>query len=472
MSTRHTTATALCFSSLLMVTTALVTLAPAAWGAPPTNDNRGSATSVQPPQVVRGTLVEATLEVANDASACVETDSSVWYRFTAPARGAIVVQLDAAGQMDASVDLFRQVRSRLDFVDCSPTDAQGNATLDLENLEPGADYAIRVGNQVGSVADAFALRVLVPTAPPEPPGRRLPYVGVRNSVDRLLNSGDVYWMRMRAGRTMRLSLRTEHCTSLAVYGPGTRSFSEPPLRRKPCGGYGVFTATRSGRHFLVVSAGRSRERQPYRLRVARALQDDTAPGLLVRNHSRVRGSVNGAIDSRDLYRFDVPRRSALTLRLSGAPALRLLKENGRRVLGELVDRPVSAGRYFLSVDGSGRYAFRLSLRTITVASISFNARHVSTTRPGAPARLRLRVRPAVTGPGEATVERFDPVSGWQFLRTYRLPVSKGRSMVVLRPGSVGRYRASGTFLGTRSAAPDATRFTYLRVQRPLARQAP
>jgi hypothetical protein len=453
----------------LLVVSALTATATAAWAAPPPNDDRGGMVLLQAPATVQGTLAEATLETTNDSSGCANTDGSVWYHFAAPPRGAVVVQLDAAGQMDATVDLFRQVRSRLDSVTCDPTDARGDATLDVEGLEPGADYALRVGNQVGSIADAFTLRVLVPTPPPAPPGRHLPNVGVRNSVDRLLNQGDVYWRWMRAGRTMRLSLRVDQCTSLTVFGPGTRSFSEEPVRRLRCGGYGLFTASRTGRHFLVVQAGRSRGRQPYRLWVARALLDDTTPGLLLRNHTRVAGSVNGGIDTRDLYRFDVRRRSALTLRLSGEPSMTLVTENGRQVGGDLVDQRVAAGRYYVAVQGSGRYVLRLSVRAITRASLRFNGRHAATTRPGSVAQLRMRVRPAVAGRAEATIERLDPIEGWQFLDARRFRVSEGKARLRFRPPSIGRYRAHGSFLGSRNAAPAATRFTYLTVERPLAR---
>jgi hypothetical protein len=455
--------------AFLLVLGALVVTSSAAWAAPPSNDDRGSALPVRAPVTVQGTLVEATLEQTNDASACADTDGSVWYTFTAPPRGDVVVEVDAAGQMDGTVDLFKQVRSRLDLVTCDSGDSRGDSTLDVEGLEPGADYAIRVGNQRGSVADDFTLRVLVPTPPPAPPGRHLPYAGVRSSVDRLVNPGDVYWVRMRAGRTMRLSLRADQCTSLTVYGPGTRTFAEEAVRRLPCGGYGLFTATRSGRHFLVVRAGRSRDRQPYRLRVARALRDDTTPGVLLRNHSRVRGSVNGGIDTRDLYRFDVPRRSALTLRLTGQPVMTLVREDGRRIRGDLVDRTMSAGRYYVAVDGSGRYLLALALRVITRATIAFNGHHSATIRPGSTARLRVRVRPAVSGSAEVSIERLDPIEGWQFLGSHRIRVSGGRATLRFRPHSIGRYRAHGSFLGTHIAAPDATRFTYLRVQRPLGR---
>ena len=94
----------------LLVVGALTVPATAAWAAPPPNDDRGDAVLLQVPATVQGTLAEATQETTNDFSGCAETDGSVWYHFTAPERGAVVAQLDAAGQMDATVDLFLQVR--------------------------------------------------------------------------------------------------------------------------------------------------------------------------------------------------------------------------------------------------------------------------------------------------------------------------------------------------------------------------
>ena len=39
---------------------------------------------------------------------------------------------------------------------------------------------------------------------------------------------------------MRLSLRTQHCTSLEVFGPGTRDFTEQPAEKcLSCGGYAL-----------------------------------------------------------------------------------------------------------------------------------------------------------------------------------------------------------------------------------------
>lgn len=469
MLTRH----ARTLGSALAVVTALsatLAMAPSAWAAAPSNDNRADATFVQPPQSLTGTLVEATLEPTSDTSFCGNTDGSVWYHFTAPARGAVVVQLDAGGEMDATVDVYKQVRSKLTFADCRGTDSNGAATLEVDGLDAGADYAVRVGNQTGSVADAFTLRVLVPTAPPEPPGRHLPREGVRNHVDRVLNPADAYWKKMRAGRTMRISLRTHHCTSLEIFAPGTRSFStEEPVKRLVCGGFGLYTPRQSGRHFLVVSAARDRDVQRYRLQVASARRDDTTPGVLLHNHELVNGRVNLGLDSRDLYRFDVTRHSALTLRLSGAEKVRLLEDDGTRVaVGDLIKRHVRVGRYYAVVSGSGRYSLRLALRTITHASLLAKGRHVARVGPDSTARFSLRVRPrVVAGPSVITIERLDPVSGWQFLRDYHPRVTKGSATVAFHPPSVGRYRARAEYLGTRDSAACSTGIARLLVERPL-----
>jgi hypothetical protein len=67
-----------------------------------------------------------------------------------------------------------------------------------------------------------------------------------------------------------------------------------------------------------------------------------------------------------------------------------------------------------------------------------------------------------------TLERFDPIDGWQFVRKYRVTVRSGGAQVSFRPSDVGRYRLYGEFLGTRVAA-DSEDFSpaRLRVQSPL-----
>lgn len=438
------------------------------WAAPPSNDNRADAIRINPPGQVTGTLVDATLET-NEQQGCADVSGSVWYRFTAPKRGAVIIALDAAGDMDGDLTLYRQVRSKLQYETCEFTDSRGRATIDTDTLEPSADYAIRVGVEQGSVADTFDLSVLVPSPPPEPPGKRLPAKGARNKVDRLLNTGDAYWTRMREGRTMRLSLRTNSCTALEVYGPGTKDFDGYPLKSMNCGGYSLFTPTETGRHFLVVQAGRSREPQPYRLRVGTAGRDDTIPGIFIANNSRVRGQVNGGIDSRDLYRFDVTRRSKLTLTVTGGPDVRLVTDSGRRLgRGDVFDRTLAPGRYFVAVEGSGKYTLKRVLRTITDSSVTFNGRRQAVTGPGRSASIVLRVRPAVSGPGTMVVERFDPFDGWQFSKRYRVNVRNGSAVVSYQPASIGRYRVYAQFKGSTTAAPSDAGWARLKVQEPLS----
>ncbi len=296
-----------------------------------------------------GTLVEATLEATNDYAVCDTVGASVWYRFTAPATRDVVLLLDAAGDMDANVTLFKQVRSQLSAVDCGDTDAQGPLTMAEGSLAAGATYAVRVATRWGSTADTFQLRVLVPTPPPSPPGRPLPSTGVKNQVNRLLNQADAYWTSMRAGRTMRL------------------------------------------------------------------MRED--------------GTVLGG--------------------------------------GNLITRLIPRGTYYVAVTGSGAYTLRLSLRTITHAGLLVDGRRVATIGPGERARLRLRVRPAVSGPSVITVERLDPIDGWQFLRSFHPAVRAGAARLWFKPPTFGRYRAYASYLGTRNAAPSSTKRAWVLVQQPL-----
>src|SRR4051794_11889967 len=75
--------------------------------APPANDQRTAPTKLELPASVSGTLVEAT-KGPDEPGSCGDSDESVWYEFTAPARGHIVVLVDAAGDLDAVVDIFRR----------------------------------------------------------------------------------------------------------------------------------------------------------------------------------------------------------------------------------------------------------------------------------------------------------------------------------------------------------------------------
>ena len=455
----------------LVALSTVVPIAPMATAAePPPNDNRADAIRLGLPASTTGTLIGATKESGKDRSACAESAASVWYRFRAPARGTVVVELDNAGDMDGSVDIVRQERSRLLSVGCEATDNKGIATLETSGLDSGADYFVRIGRDEGSTEDNFALRVLVPSAPPTPPGRPLPRGGARNVVDRLIDPGDAWNSRLRAGRTMRLALTSERCLSLRVFAPGVRSFDRAdPVLSVGCSGYRLFTPRESGRYVFLVEAERGRGGQKYRLRVAAAGRDDTAPGVPLGNRAKVTGRVNGKIDTVDLYRFQVSRRSAVRLRLAGGDTSLELRRDGGRFLGRgtTVEENLRKGRYYIAVQGSGRYTLTRTSRLITRTRVLVAGRRKAVAAPGDVATMALRVAPGQSGRGEVLIERNDPLAGWQFVRRVRLRVVDGSARFTFRPADLGRYRASGVFGGTRAAAPSESGYARLRVREPL-----
>src|SRR5690349_22820970 len=86
-------------------------LAPAAQAAPPPNDARGSAPALTVPSTVRGTTVDATTEEGEPFSSCGGSSNSVWYSIAPSAARDLVIELDAAGDLDAVVDVYRRTRS-------------------------------------------------------------------------------------------------------------------------------------------------------------------------------------------------------------------------------------------------------------------------------------------------------------------------------------------------------------------------
>jgi hypothetical protein len=406
--------------------------------------------------------VGATVE-SDEPASCDSLGDSVWYRFTAPAGGRVVLLLDAAGDLDAVLDIFRRSRSNLVPAGCERTDRRGQAILDADDLRAGATYLIRVAGRAGSPPDSFRLQGLIPKPPAEPPGRPLPRRGTTGSVSRLSNPSDAWSVRLRAGTTYRVNLdpHRTRCVTLAIYPPHTRSFrSTSPARELRCGGYELLTPppARGGTWSLVARATRGGRRlQHYHLHVARAGPDDTAPGIFIGNHSVVHGSLRaGVIDVVDLYRFDVVRRSGLFLRLRtrGLMQMTLLTDRGRRLdsSGFLIRRGLPSGRYFVAVrsESDRRVPYTLSRisRTITRSSLTVNGSRHAQAPPGTAARVGVSVTPSVSGPVRVDVERFDPLAGWQFFHRFNTRAVNGHASV-----SFARPRSAATGCAASSSAP-------------------
>src|SRR4051812_49405539 len=100
--------------------------APSAFAAPPPNDARAQAIAISPPATVSGTTTDSTLE-ADEPPGCQSLRGSVFYEFRAPSAERMAVRLRAAGDLDATVDVFLRTRSQLTQIACELTDRNGNA---------------------------------------------------------------------------------------------------------------------------------------------------------------------------------------------------------------------------------------------------------------------------------------------------------------------------------------------------------
>lgn len=471
----------------------LIAVPAAASAAPPSNDDRTSPAQLGSlPAQVGGTLVEATRQPTDPLSGC-GANQQVWYRFVAPADGRIAARLQADGQLDATLDAFRSVRSQLSSLACDFTDAKGLGAINF-TVKKGDAFFLSVSRLSNSVAGTFTLTVVAPQPAAKPPGKALPKGGADGTLDRVGNIDDAYAVRMRAGRTYRMRLsgrrldeEDETCqVSGALYAPGSDSFDSSSVKSFGCDsdGYATFTPGpgEGGRYSVLVSAaGNVRTLQSYHVEVAGAAADDTAPGRFLANRRTARGSLNGArIDALDLYRFTVAKRSDLTLRLRTGGGngfdLLLLNERGRRVqcaCGESGDaelkRELAPGRYFVVArarDASaGSYRLTRSSRVLTRTRVGFSKKRAGL---GSLTPIRVKVTPSVAGPVTVIIQRFDPLEGWLFFRLQRTRAAGGRASIGFVPPTVGRWRARATFDGTVGSGSSQSGFAQVLV---VAREA-
>src|SRR3954453_19217931 len=287
-----------------------------AFAAPPTNDTRPNAQRITLGQTVNGTTTDATSD-DDDSSGCGPTDTpSVWYRLDATTDGRAIVQLPAAGDLGVVVDVHQAGRSQFNQITCDESDKRGRASTEFR-MKKGQSYLIRVSEKEQSVSGTFSMLVDIGQPEATPPGKPLPKRGASGTVQRVFEPSNAWSTTMQEGVTYRVNLSPQSCTRLSIYGPGTTSFDDRARRVLTCGGYTLFTPGphESGRYsFLIQPNSSRRTQQRYRLQVARAGSDDTAPGRFVHNHSRLRGALNANhVDVRDLYRFDVVQPSITDL---------------------------------------------------------------------------------------------------------------------------------------------------------------
>ena len=462
--------------SSIVAVTVPATVPGGAAAASPANDDRANAAPLTLPAAVTGTTTDATMEPPLEAQpGCGQIAGSVWYAFTAPRAGRLVVRVAMEGDQDATVEVIRRVRSQLTTLDCRRTAEDGTAAFSAGEVAENGTYLIRVGRRTGSVAGDFRLTARLADPPPAFPGRALPPAGARGTLDPLADPLDAFTVRLRAGVSYLVTsgIRGQGCAFVRVFPLEGRSFDDYALSVGGCN-WVFFTPDASGRFPVLLRAGRNgTATQAYRLRVRAVGRDDVAPGLALPNLRAVRGSVNADGDPIDLYRFDVANRSQLDVGLAtgrgqDARALLLTPGGGRITsFGTKDTAPivVRRGRYFLAVISDDRATYRLQrvLRTITTTRLSLHRRIPL----GSVASLGVRVSPRNDGPVTFVVERFEPYFGWQFDRKVSLRARNGRAVVRFRPGRSGLWRVSADYLGTRTAAPSSAGFRTFTVTEPL-----
>ena len=152
----------------------------------------------------------------------------------------------------------------------------------------------------------------------------------------------------------------------------------------------------------------------------------------------------------------------------------LLGDHGQRLGGGETDlsRRILRGRYIVAVrttnGGAGRYTLRRISRSITSTSTRINGVSSAQSAPGQSVRIAATVTPGAAGPVAFTIERFDPLAGWQFFGEVRGSAAGGTAGIAFTPPAEGRWRAKTAFEGTRIAAPSRSGYATLLTASALA----
>jgi hypothetical protein len=456
-------------------------------GPPPANDAQAAAIPLaRVPVTVYGTTAGATAD-PKDQQACDGTEgaATVWYLVPAETTDRrLVITVDVGGNRDVAVAVFARVRSELQNAGCAPSDQSGQANFPLEQTH-GWPYLIAISPRGDSPPGPFRLRLRPVASLATPPGRRLPAGGAWSSLDPLFQTDAAWHVTLTEGRTYRLAIwaspgRTGECARVDLFRPPVRGFTRPATSVS-CRGYTLLTPRtgQTGRWVVRVSTSfHAAPRFLYHLQIAPALADDSAPGLRLANHATVRGSLAArGIDRVDLYWFSLRNRSELGAQVvlpeSAQADLVLLSEHGR-TLGcscessgtQSLTRLLEPGRYFLAVRARGvngfAYALTRAAREVTATTMTVNGVSDAAVLPGVPVTLAATVTPVPSGGTVLmTLERFDPLQGWLFVRRIDAGVTAGRASITLPPLVQSRYRVAASFLGTFDSSPSRATTSFL-----------
>jgi hypothetical protein len=473
-------------------TAALAALA-ATMGAPAALQAEDAQTAPRPLPARVSNATEGAARPSSDVQiSCANATDVVWYRFSVARRGPVLVDVRAGGALDAVVGVFRERRSGVRDMGCRRTDPKGGAALALWG-KPQDTLVVGVGRRSGSAAGTFELSVDQAEPLARPNGPLVPASGVSSSLDGLLDRDDAWSVALTAGQPFRINLLAttrNHCVRAALYPPETVAFEQERELAHVFGcdgrrNYLVFTPgpDGGGRYALRITpspdvAGRQR----YRLLAAAAGTDDAAPGIELQSGADVRGALFGrGVDVVDLYSFSVTKRSIFRAELLTRAGVRFdvkLIGRGGSVIGTpSSERPgtfqrfreLDPGLYYLAIRSrersGGRYQLKLSVREFTTTQMTIDGGTVAESPPGTPHQLTAVVSPAgFAGTVRFQLDRFDPLSGWQFVGFVDAGVdSAGAAAASWTPPSTGSWRIRARFSGTTAASVSQSRPVQLFV---------
>src|SRR5262245_36175125 len=183
---------------LMFVAGTLAASTTAATGAPP-NDDRANATAIGSlPAALSGTTIGATDDPRDPFTDCGRPHDTVWYRLSGAEAGRLVLRLQAFGDLDAIVAVYRTARSRLIPVTCTATDQNGGGALSFPNA--GESYLVLVGRERDSDDGKFRFSLFRQEPTSKPPGPRLPARGVSSWVDPITDFDDAWSLDRKSTR--------------------------------------------------------------------------------------------------------------------------------------------------------------------------------------------------------------------------------------------------------------------------------
>lgn len=168
----------------------------------------------------------------------------------------------------------------------------------------------------------------------------------------------------------------------------------------------------------------------------------------------------------DLYRFDVPKRSDVDLRLGMNRNLvtpSVLSETGDRIgsrhLKDKLRVRLPAGRYFVTLRATGfrhaRYHVTLLIREITKTSVDIDGARKAVLPAPRTVQLTATVEPesATGGVVRIQVDYLDPLQGWVFVKQFKPRIQGTRATVAFTPRKIGSYIVHASFFGNHAASP-------------------